>query len=112
MKAEKQPQIQPMPFDFLAGIPDSSQLRTNAFYLSFVLHPLAFCRGAVAQLGERLNGIQEVVGSTPIGSTTLRSGFPPELRVASHFFHHGMLEWNTFPERRVFPEALTKGGQS
>ena len=69
MKAEKQPQIQPMPFDFLAGIPDSSQLRTNAFYLSFVLHPLAFCHGAVAQLGERLNGIQEVVGSTPIGST-------------------------------------------
>src|SRR5215831_9922773 len=27
------------------------------------------CCGAVAQLGERLNGIQEVVGSTPIGST-------------------------------------------
>src|SRR5689334_3631865 len=26
-------------------------------------------QGAVAQLGERLNGIQEVVGSTPIGST-------------------------------------------
>ena len=26
-------------------------------------------RGAVAQLGERLNGIQEVVGSIPIGST-------------------------------------------
>jgi hypothetical protein len=26
--------------------------------------------GAVAQLGERLNGIQEVVGSTPIGSTS------------------------------------------
>jgi hypothetical protein len=25
--------------------------------------------GAVAQLGERLNGIQEVVGSTPISST-------------------------------------------
>jgi hypothetical protein len=25
--------------------------------------------GAVAQLGERLNGIQEVVGSIPIGST-------------------------------------------
>ena len=32
-------------------------------------------RGAVAQLGERLNGIQEVVGSIPIGSTTLRQGF-------------------------------------
>jgi hypothetical protein len=26
--------------------------------------------GAVAQLGERLNGIQEVGGSTPLGSTT------------------------------------------
>jgi len=26
--------------------------------------------GAIAQLGERLNGIQEVVGSIPIGSTT------------------------------------------
>ncbi len=25
--------------------------------------------GVVAQLGERLNGIQEVVGSIPIGST-------------------------------------------
>ena len=34
---------------------------------SLILHPSA-C-GAVAQLGERLNGIQEVVGSTPIGST-------------------------------------------
>jgi hypothetical protein len=29
----------------------------------------ALHRGAVAQLGERLNGIQEVVGSIPIGST-------------------------------------------
>ncbi len=27
--------------------------------------------GAVAQLGERLNGIQEVRGSTPLGSTTI-----------------------------------------
>ena len=26
-------------------------------------------KGAVAQLGERLNGIQEVSGSTPLGST-------------------------------------------
>ena len=25
--------------------------------------------GAIAQLGERLNGIQEVRGSTPLGST-------------------------------------------
>ncbi len=28
-----------------------------------------FRDGAVAQLGERLNGIQEVVGSIPISST-------------------------------------------
>ena len=27
-------------------------------------------RGAVAQLGERFNGIEEVVGSNPISSTT------------------------------------------
>jgi hypothetical protein len=31
-------------------------------------------RGAVAQLGERLNGIQEVVGSIPIGSTKFLNG--------------------------------------
>lgn len=30
--------------------------------------------GAVAQLGERMNGIHEVVGSTPIGSTMLFLG--------------------------------------
>jgi hypothetical protein len=30
-------------------------------------------RGAVAQLGERLNGIQEVVGSIPISSTNSRT---------------------------------------
>ena len=31
--------------------------------------------GAIAQLGERYNGIVEVVGSIPIGSTTLSSAF-------------------------------------
>ena len=30
--------------------------------------------GAVAQLGERLNGIQEVGGSTPLGSTSSPQG--------------------------------------
>src|SRR5262249_58631597 len=30
-------------------------------------------RGAIAQLGERLNGIQEVRGSTPLGSTKTSS---------------------------------------
>ena len=29
----------------------------------------SFCGGAVAQLGARLDGIEEVVGSNPIGST-------------------------------------------
>src|SRR5262249_46759199 len=37
-----------------------------------VLHS-AGSSGAVAQLGERLNGIQEVEGSTPFGSTNLTS---------------------------------------
>ncbi len=34
------------------------------------------CRecGAIAQLGERLNGIQEVSGSIPLSSTNLSSG--------------------------------------
>jgi hypothetical protein len=32
-----------------------------------------FRKGAIAQLGERLNGIQEVGGSTPPGSTTVKS---------------------------------------
>ncbi|MEA2731020.1 MAG: hypothetical protein QOF70_5495 [Acetobacteraceae bacterium] len=31
--------------------------------------------GAVAQLGERLNGIQEVRGSIPLGSTIIPTGF-------------------------------------
>jgi hypothetical protein len=30
--------------------------------------------GAIAQLGERLNGIQEVGGSIPLGSTSETSG--------------------------------------
>ena len=31
------------------------------------------CYGAIAQLGERLHGMQEVGGSIPPGSTSLRS---------------------------------------
>ena len=34
-----------------------------------------FADGAIAQLGERLNGIQEVRGSTPLGSTKQTIGF-------------------------------------
>jgi hypothetical protein len=33
--------------------------------------------GPVAQLGARLNGIQEVTGSIPVRSTTLRSRLTP-----------------------------------
>ncbi len=36
--------------------------------------------GAVAQLGERLNGIQEVEGSTPFGSTNRISSLRPAER--------------------------------
>jgi hypothetical protein len=35
---------------------------------------MVFADGAVAQLGERLNGIQEVGGSTPLGSTNPKKG--------------------------------------
>ncbi len=34
--------------------------------------------GAVAQLGARLDGIEEVVGSNPIGSTKTDGGSSPE----------------------------------
>ena len=37
--------------------------------LALATPPAFFERGAVAQLGERLNGIQEVDGSIPFGST-------------------------------------------
>ncbi len=44
--------------------------------------------GAIAQLGERLNGIQEVVGSIPIGSTMNRqhdtAGEVTMIRLASY----------------------------
>jgi hypothetical protein len=41
--------------------------------------PLQGLDGAIAQLGERLNGIQEVGGSIPPGST-----IPPESPQALH----------------------------
>ena len=36
--------------------------------------------GAIAQLGERLHGMQEVVGSSPIGSTLFATGLVRALR--------------------------------
>ena len=54
-------------FDFFGAVsysyPDSSLIPAK--------------RGAVAQLGERLNGIQEVVGSIPIGSTMILNSLWP-----------------------------------
>ena len=34
---------------------------------------LSLCSGAVAQLGARLTGSQEVTGSNPVGSSGLRT---------------------------------------
>ena len=42
--------------------------------LFYVLSRLAGARGAIAQLGERYNGIVEVGGSIPPGSTTFSGG--------------------------------------
>ena len=46
--------------------------------------------GGLAQLGERLNGIQEVTGSSPVSSTILRFetslGKVSKLRLASHLY--------------------------
>ena len=55
-------------------------------------------RGAVAQLGERLNGIQEVVGSIPISSTNLvniRKGRSAKT---------GLFHWSA-----AGPAAITRG---
>jgi hypothetical protein len=49
-------------------------------------------RGAVAQLGERLNGIQEVDGSIPFSSTNL-AAFPPRAEEAAVAHRMGEREW-------------------
>ena len=56
-------------------------------------------RGAVAQLGERLNGIQEVAGSTPVSSIQMRRGLH-RTRVALSMARE------TFPDVRVGVRAL------
>jgi hypothetical protein len=40
-----------------------------------------FLGGAVAQLGARLDGIEEVVGSNPIGSTNLLRSFQSDSKI-------------------------------
>lgn len=51
--------------------------------------PVAQRCGAVAQLGERLNGIQEVRGSTPLGSTIFPSALKPSLQEPARFASRG-----------------------
>ena len=58
---------------------------------------MAFCSpviGAVAQLEERLHGMQEVVGSIPIGSTSLR-WHQRAFLVAS--IAENLKDWQRFP---------------
>src|SRR5262244_2712083 len=67
------------------------------------------CCGAVAQLGERLNGIQEVVGSTPIGSTNLRSGW--SFGWQATFSHSANTGDCQFSKSEGCPRSLGVGGQ-
>tara|TARA_Y100001958_G_scaffold138174_1_gene111221 strand:+ start:222 stop:386 length:165 start_codon:yes stop_codon:yes gene_type:complete len=46
--------------------------------------------GAVAQLGERLNGIQEVSGSIPLSSTFLTKDQPRFYEVFFIHIHNGL----------------------
>jgi hypothetical protein len=43
--------------------------------------------GAVAQLGARLDGIEEVVGSNPIGSTKLPEVQPGDMGYTTYRLH-------------------------
>ena len=58
--------------------------------------------GAVAQLGARLDGIEEVVGSNPISSTRFKAGFPsarsivPDL-IFNFSFPTPKGAWGSFP---------------
>jgi len=50
---------------------------------SFTLDLRAFQRrGAIAQLGERLHGMQEVAGSIPAGSTNFRKNFGRRIKAS------------------------------
>ena len=60
--------------------------------------------GVIAQLGERFNGIEEVVGSIPSGSTTLR------LRLRVAYATWGVSRAKATLGEGVPPEALAKGG--
>ena len=64
--------------------------------------------GPVAQLGERLNGIQEVVGSIPIRSITLKSMTPLNqclFSAAGRFLFQGLAIQSTIPSSSRLPCA-------
>ena len=68
--------------EFLDSVPTPDY---TSCFLAEQLSPLG--RGGVAQLGERLNGIQEVRGSIPLASTSRRCSLssvgPPAVRVST-----------------------------
>src|SRR4051812_8125014 len=53
-------------------------------------HPVRRASGAIAQLGERLHGMQEVGGSIPPGSTTLRQVASRGAAALSHLAKRGV----------------------
>ena len=58
----------------MKSLKETKELEDNSFifFIKKGYFKLAlFCFGAVAQLGERVDGIHEVVGSIPSGSTKL-----------------------------------------
>ena len=73
---------------------------------------LLFLSGGIAQLGERLNGIQEVSGSIPLISTkqkdTLRRVFLLVFYTAMQ--HFALPRGNYRPGRQGPPEAIASGG--
>jgi hypothetical protein len=55
-------------------------------------NPALYSGGAVAQLGARLDGIEEVVGSNPIGSTRICLSLGPVNREATGQRAGGLVE--------------------
>jgi hypothetical protein len=62
--------------------------------------------GAVAQLGERLNGIQEVRGSIPLGSTNLHSDACPVPKARPSYSRGSQMLLEKMVRIRVFVEAV------
>ena len=68
--------------------------RNEKTFLTFVLFSdkIHLACGGIAQLGERLNGIQEVSGSIPLISTTKRD-------IRSDVSFHFKIDWNAESRR-------------